>query len=222
MSTVSFITTLPRGKFCTAPPTAPCSNTVKRKPAWRQATAAAKPAGPAPTMITSSGAVAPAARACWTRSATRGPMDRPWRRAFLIRPMPPSSPTTNNPGTLDSNWPSVWGITARSRVPNTSSMAPTGHSAAHREWPMQLAAVTRWARPSTSPRMSPSGQALRQDRLPMQVSRLITGCSDAGTDRPLATATWSRSRSRSPRRARTTTKTKKPAITTMSATRLVA
>jgi hypothetical protein len=71
-------------------------------------------------------------------------------------------------------------------------MALTGHSAAHLPWPMHLDALTSVATPSTIPRIFPSGQAARQEPLPMQTSGSMTGCSDAGTfsSRRMASASF--------------------------------
>jgi len=57
----------------------------------------------------------------------------PWVSAFLISPIPPSSPTMWTPGRLVSKNPSTSGrSTPRSADPNTNRIAPTGHSEAQR------------------------------------------------------------------------------------------
>ena len=102
---------------------------------------------------------------------------------------------TNTPLRLDSNSSSVSGrSTPFSALPNTSLMAPTGHSTAQRACPMQWAASTRVATPSTTPMMSPSGQALMHEKLPMHSVASITGCSDGGVLWPSATDSASASR----------------------------
>ncbi len=83
------------------------------------------PAGPAPTMTTSSGVVAFLAAivsmACFPCSA-----------ALRMRPMPPSSPAMKMPGTLVSKFGFTRGMsTPRRSLPNTSVIAVTGHAAAH-------------------------------------------------------------------------------------------
>ncbi len=134
--------------------------------------AAAMPAGPAPTTSTPGppfGTLAARCSATWS----------PCMIAFLMRPIPPSSPTTWTPARDDSNTSLTSGrSTPRSALPNTRRMAPTGHSAAQSPWPMQWSAWTSRAAPSTTPRMSPSGQALRQERLPMQMFGSMTGWSE--------------------------------------------
>src|SRR5439155_1559026 len=82
-------------------------------------------------------------------------------------PIPPSSPTTCTPGRLDSKNSSSEGrSTPRSAVPKTSLIAPTRHPTAPLPWPMQGSPCTSRAAPFTTPRMSPSGHAFRQERLP--------------------------------------------------------
>ncbi len=82
----------------------------------------------------------------------------PWMSAFLMRPIPASSPTMWTPSRLVSKNSSTSGSsTPRSAEPKTSLMASTGHSAAHLPCPMHLEALTRVATPSTRPEDLPLG-----------------------------------------------------------------
>src|SRR5438045_3397665 len=165
------------------PPTEPCSSTRKLRPFSWSPSAVARPAGPPPTMATST--VPAAVRSRGVTSASRSLTCNPWAMAFLMRPMPPSSPTMWTPGRLDSKyWSTIGRSTPRSEVPKTSLMAPTGHCAAQLPWPMQWSGITRRGTPSTTPRMSPSGHALRQVRLPMQMSVSMTGWMVSGRRAP--------------------------------------
>ena len=163
----------------------------------------ANPAAPAPTITTSTASPALPFGSTWSsRLATWSP----WRTAFRRSPIPPSSPTMWIPGLLDSKNSSSSGrSTPRSWVPMTSRIAWTGHSAAHLPWPMQWSAWTSVAVPFWMPRMSPSGQAFRQEREPMQMSVSMTGWSDRGMWRFFSTFSWRTAASRSWRRRRVTT-----------------
>ena len=125
------------------------------------------------------------------------------------------------PGRLVSKNVSTSGSsTPRSADPNTSRIAPTGHSAAQRPWPMQWEAPISVATPSTSPRIFPSGQALRHDPLPMQMSGSITGCREAGvvSSRRSASSRVARARRPSSQRRRLCTPTISAAAATAIAT----
>ena len=93
--------------------------------------------------------------------------------------MPPNSPATKMPGTVDSNFGVRMGMsTPRRSLPNTSVMALTGQAVLHAPWPMQSPGLTRTARPSTMPRTvwcACSGQALTHELQPIQVAGSIIG-----------------------------------------------
>ena len=72
---------------------------------------------------------------------------------------------------------------------------------------MQWSPWTSRAAPSTTPRMSPSGHARRQERLPMQTSGSMTGCSERGRCPPRADRSPSVASSR---RCRTTRRARWP------------
>ena len=63
---------------------------------------------------------------------------------------------------------------------STISIAPTGHSSAHKLCPMHLCALIIAALPSTTPSTSPSGQAATQAPHPMQESVWMRGCCARG------------------------------------------
>jgi len=73
---------------------------------------------------------------------------RPWRKAFLISPMPPSSPATHAAELAGDVDPGYVRLEARARtgsstpasaVPRTRESAPTGQTSRQRPWPMQSA-----------------------------------------------------------------------------------
>ena len=88
---------------------------------------------------------------------------RPCSAALRIRPMPPSSPAMKMPGTLVSKSGSRRECRRRaSRCRTPAVIASTGQAARQAPWPMQAAALTSTALPSTMPSAS-SGQAVTQD-----------------------------------------------------------
>ena len=96
-----------------------------------------------------------------------------------MSPMPPSSPTTWTPGRDDSkNSVDLGQVDAALGGAEDQPDGVDRALGAQRPWPMQWSAWISLAAPSTMPRMSPSGQALRQERLPMQMSGSMTGWSE--------------------------------------------
>ena len=80
-------------------------------------------------------------------------------------------------------------------MPNTSSIASTGHAVKQAPWPMQWAASVRTALPLMM-LSAFSGQAFTQAPEPIQRPGLMMGCIEAGSVKPASLASCSRARPR--------------------------
>ncbi len=146
--------------------------------------AAAIPAGPAPTITTSQSNSLARFAVVRNDVATDSMACRPCSVALRISPMPPSSPAMNIPGTLVSKLGLTLGMSIpRLVVPKTSFIASNEQDARQAPCPIQAVGSTRTARPSINPR-APSGHALTQEAEPIHARGSITGCSEGGSVRP--------------------------------------
>ena len=183
--------TLLRGYLKMAPPKeTSCSIVRYLRPCSLAANVADRPAGPAPTMMTSKSLplfffVSIESIACL-----------PCTAALRINPMPPSSPAIKMFETLVSKVGATKGISMpRFSVPNTSCIASTGQASRQAPWPIQCVGSVSTALPLI--KLSAfSGHALTHAPEPQHLAKSMTGWMDAGSVKPDSFASCNRSRPR--------------------------